>query len=409
MLKQYPLVKIFIITMICCVLVSGVTTTVVSTYYNDVVLPKKMEGILQNQEKSEVKQIVASAEEEQIISVVKNASASVVSVIVEKELSRFYQQTGPDPFSEWGFPFFQPPVQKKQTPPSGKQTIGGGTGFIIREDGLILTNKHVVLDEDATYTVLTSDGKKYEATVLARDPLKDIGVLKIEASGLPVLKLGDSELLNIGQTVIAIGNALAEFQNTVTKGVISGLKRHLVAGDVRGSSEVIEQAIQTDAAINPGNSGGPLLNLAGEVVGINTAIYQNGQSVGFAIPINEAKNVVTSIDKYGKIVRPFLGVRYVMLNESIAKANNLDVTSGALIVRGDNRTDLAVMPGSPADKAGIQENDIILEISGEVLNENRSLASALSQYMPGDDITLKIWHKGDIKEVKTTLTELTSQ
>jgi len=337
--------------------------------------------------------------------VVEKVSPAVVSMIITKDLSKIYSREYYFPFDDFfgfGFPFgFE--IPRRQIP-EGKQQIGGGTGFIISSDGMILTNKHVVNDSEAEYTVLMNDGKKYDAKVLATDPVLDVAVVKIEAKDVPVVELGDSDLLKIGQTVIAIGNALGEFRNTVTKGVISGIGRTITAGGLSGA-ETIERAIQTDAAINPGNSGGPLIDLSGRVVGINTAVSREGQLIGFALPINEAKRVVESVKKYGKIVRPFLGVRYVLLNEEIAKANNLDVDYGALVSRGEERTDLAVLPGSPADKAGLVENDIILELNGIKINNDNSLASLIAKYAPGDKVKLKILHRGDEKTVEVTLAE----
>jgi len=336
--------------------------------------------------------------------VVENATPAVVSIVVTQDLSTIYNQSNPfSPFDN--FFFFGMPNQTPQ-PQSGKQEVGGGTGFVITADGLIATNRHVVDQENAEYTVVMNDGTRYEATVLARDTLNDIAIIKVDADNLPVLDLGDSDSIRIGQTVIAIGNSLGEFSNTVTKGVVSGINRRVVAGDGSGFSEVIEEAIQTDAAINPGNSGGPLLDLFGKVMGVNTAVSREGQLIGFAIPINEVKNVIDSVRKYGRIVRPFLGVRYVLLNEEIAKANNItDIDYGALIVRGDTKTDLAIVPGSPADKAGLVENDIILEVNGEKVTQEHGLARILSAYHPDDTITLRVYHKGDIEEREAKLSE----
>ena len=341
------------------------------------------------------------------IAVVKKASPAVVSIIISKDVSLI--QNNPDFndfFQGWPFEFkFETPQPSTpQAPKTEKQEIGGGSGFIVSADGLILTNKHVVADDAADYTVLTNDGKKYEAKVLAKDPTNDLAIIKIEAKDLTPLTLGDSENIEIGQTVIAIGNALGEYRNTVTRGVISGINRTVQAGG-QGFTETLEEAIQTDAAINPGNSGGPLLNLQGEVIGINTAISQAGQLVGFAIPSNEAKQDIESIQKTGKIVRPFLGVRYVIINKQIADANKLAVDYGALISQGKTAEEIAVVPGSPADKAGLVENDLILELNGEKIDENHSLARMLAQYAPGDEVELKVWRKGDEKTVKVKLAE----
>jgi len=240
---------------------------------------------------------------------------------------------------------------------------------------------------------------------LARDPAHDLAILKIDAQNLPTVELGDSDSIQVGQSAIAIGNALGEFRNTVSVGVISGLARTVTAGG-GNFVEDLTNLIQTDASINPGNSGGPLLNIAGQVIGVNTAVAQGAQGIGFAIPINELKQSIDSVKQNGKIVRPWLGVRYVMLNETIAKQNNLSISQGALIVRGDTRTDLAVVPGSPADKAGLVENDIILAVDGKTLDDkNNNLADIVAAHKPGDEVTLKIWHKGDIKEAKVKLEE----
>jgi serine protease Do len=332
------------------------------------------------------------------ISAVEKTAPAVVSIVVTKELNNFYNQTGPF----WFFGNNSQPDNNTQE--KEKQQIGGGTGFLVSPDGLILTNKHVVADDAAEYSVILNDGREFEAKVLGKDLINDLAVLKIDGQDLPVLTLSDSDQIQIGQTVIAIGYTLGEYENTVTRGVISGVNRTVTAGDGYSGAEVIEEALQTDAAINPGNSGGPLLNLAGEVIGINTAVNLSGESIGFAIPINVAKSVVDSVSKYGKIVRPYLGVRYVNLTEKIATANNLAVNYGALIIRGQNPEDLAVSPSSPADKAGIEENDIILEINGKKLDQV-SLAYELQRYNVGDEIVLKILHDGNEKEVKVKLEE----
>lgn len=340
-------------------------------------------------------------EQSAVIEVVKNVSPSVVSINIKKDISQNYTHPFQD-FFDFGWPFsFEAP--KKQENQPNIQKVGGGTGFIISGDGLILTNKHVISDALAQYSVTLNDGKEYEAKIIGTDLTNDIGVLKIEAKDLPVVELGNSDDLLIGQNVVAIGNALAEFSNTVTVGVVSGIGRSVVASSGAGSSEQLEDVIQTDAAINPGNSGGPLLNLAGQVIGINTAVSREGQLIGFAIPINSAKQVIDSVREHGEIVRPYLGVRYLMLNESIAEANGLSIKQGALIVRGDNRTDLAIVPGSPADKANLRENDIILEINSEALTEENSLAKVIAKYQPGDSLDLKIWSQGNEKVLKLSL------
>lgn len=286
------------------------------------------------------------------------------------------------------------------------QTEGGGTGFIITNDGLILTNKHVVSDANATYTVVLASGKTYDAKIQSLDPVRDMAVVKIDAKDLPVVELGDSDSLKVGQWVVAVGNALGQFENSVTAGIVSARNRTVEASDASGtSSETINDLIQTDAAINSGNSGGPLVNLKGQVVGINTAMASGAQSIGFAIPINDAKSAIDSIKTTGRIIRPYLGVRYIQVNADIAKSNQLSVDYGALVKSGSSISQVAVVSGSPADKAGIVENDIILEVNGEKVTENTGLLNLIQQYKVGDKITLKVLSGGKEKEVKVTLEE----
>ena len=360
-------------------------------------------------------------EEEATIEAVKKVSPAVVSIIISKELAAISGATGPNPFpfsdffglnSPFGFSFQFPnqPEPKKEAPSKPfKQEIGGGSGFFVSADGLILTNKHVVEDESADYTVVTSDGKRYEGEVVARDPLSDLAFVRIKGKNFSYVALGDSDKIKIGQTVIAIGFALGEYRNTVTKGVISGIGRRVVAGNGFGRSEVLEQAIQTDAAINQGNSGGPLINLKGEVIGISTAVNFSGQLIGFVIPINQVKPALEGVKQRGKIVRPWLGVRYVLVTSGMAKKNNLSVDYGALIARGEQSDELAVIPGSPADKAGLVENDIILQVNNVKINEEQAISKQIIQYKPGDEINLKVLSKGKEKIVKVKLEEFSSK
>lgn len=358
-----------------------------------------------------------TTQEESIISAVKENSPAVVSIIITKNIpvmERYYYNPFEN-FEEFFGQDFQLQVPQYRQNGTEEKEIGGGTGFIVSEDGMILTNKHVVTDEEANYTVFTNDGKKHPAKVLARDPFQDLAVIKIEPAkvvdesgqfiiqSFPKVKLGDSETLQIGQTVVAIGNALGEFRNTVSAGVVSGLKRTITASG-GGLSETLEDVIQTDAAINKGNSGGPLLNLRGEVIGINTAMVQEAQSIGFAIPINKAKKDLEQIKKIGKIVYPFLGVRYVLINEQIQEKNNLDVNYGALIDNGLEGEE-AVVKGSAAENAGLKIKDIILEINGEKITVDNPLTPLIQKYNPGDKINLKILRGGKEEVVPVTLGE----
>jgi len=337
-----------------------------------------------------------TSQEEAVVKAVNETSPAVVSVIISKDLpviEQYWQDLGP---------FQIPKYRQKGTQ---KQEIGGGSGFIISSDGLILTNKHVAADTEADYTVLTNDGKKFPATVLARDPAQDLAILKIEGTNFPVVKLGDSSNLQIGQSVIAIGNALGEFRNTVSAGVISGLGRQISANS--GTSvETLYDVIQTDAAINPGNSGGPILNLKGEVIGINTAIASDAENIGFAIPINQAKKDINQIKSTGKIVYPFLGVCSTIINQQIQQDLNLPVSDGALIKSGSGCS-VAISLGSPAEKSGLKEGDIILEINGEKITSDNPLSNIIQKYNPEDKITLKILRLGQEKTIEVTLGQRT--
>jgi S1-C subfamily serine protease len=352
-----------------------------------------------------------TTQEEAIISVVKETSPAVVSIVVSKDMP-VYEQYYVNPFGELGegFGFDIPQYRFKGTQ---KQEIGGGTGFIISQDGLVLTNKHVVLDDAAEYTILANDGRRFSALVLARDPLQDLAVLKIEAGtvnleSFPVVKLGDSDELQIGQTVITIGNALGELRNTISVGVVSGLGRTITAnsGDF---VETIEDVIQTDAAINKGNSGGPLLNLRGEVIGINTATVLDAQNIGFAIPVNKAKKDITQIKNSGKIVYPYLGVYYSTLTADLQKTYNLSVDYGAWIGRGPDgkKTAIVVVSGSAAEKAGLQQDDIVLELGGEKVTVDVSLSKLIQKNSPGDKVSLRVMRGGSIITLEATLGERT--
>lgn len=347
-------------------------------------------------------------EDSAVIDVVVRAKPAVVSIIISKDIPKM-QNFFSNPFD---FPNFFDPFGNSQDSggnSSGngtqKQQIGGGSGFLVSNDGLIVTNKHVVSDASADYTVITNDGKEHVAKVLAKDPINDVAVVKIEGSGYSTLNFGDSDSLKIGQTAIAIGNSLGEFSNTVSKGIISGLKRNLTAGGRSGETERLKNIIQTDAAINPGNSGGPLLNINGDIIGINVAMAQGAQNIGFAIPSNQIKKIVDEVQKTGKISAPYLGVRYIPINKAIQQENNLPFDYGVLVVRGQKVTNLAVIPGSPADKAGLAENDIILEINGTKIDSENSLTDIIAKFNVGDTITLKIWHKGESREVRIQLAE----
>lgn len=284
---------------------------------------------------------------------------------------------------------------------------GAGTGVIISLDGVIVTNKHVVPAGTSEVEVTLSDGTVLDADVIARDSRNDIAFIKIKDKKdkeLTPAKLGDSSTLKVGEKVVAIGNALGEFQNTVTSGIVSGYGREITAGD-GGESEDLTNLIQTDAAINQGNSGGPLVNLSGEVIGINTAITSSstGQSLGFAIPVNDIKSQITSVLEKGKIERPYLGVRYRSINERYAFVYNLPVQKGAYLPPAETGDPDTVIKDSPADKAGLQEKDIITKIDGKEIDEKNDLVTILSSKKIGDKVTLTFLRDGKEKTVDIVL------
>ena len=349
------------------------------------------------------KQTVAvTPEEDTVVGAVKKAKPAVVSIIISKEVPKYevsYEKNSAVSGLSNLLPdsFFQTPVYK-QIGTEKKQT-GSGSGFLISANGMIVTNRHVVSDKTAIYDVQLNNGKKYTATVLARDGVLDVALMKINATSLPYLELANSDTLDVGQSVIAIGNSLGEFKNTVSVGVVSGLSRSVIAGDNTGQSERLDKVIQTDAAINPGNSGGPLLNLKGQVIGINVAVVQGSSNVGFALPINSVKSAIDSVIKTGKISRPYIGVRYVNVTPELKSKNNLTVDYGVLLSKGDTQADLAVIPGSPADKAGLVENDIILEIDGTRIDSDQNFSSLIRDKKIGDTIKMKVLSKGVEKTV----------
>jgi len=342
-------------------------------------------------------------EEKSIIEAVKKISPSVVSIIISKHLPRVKEQIFSPLFGP--FNFF---TQKEEAKENETMQIGGGSGFIVHSDNshsLILTNKHVVFDNDADYTVLIND-QEYLAKVLSRDPINDIAILKINNGNLPAAKLGNSSKVEIGQTVIAIGTALGMFTNTVSKGIVSGLSRKITASLGTGEqTEELRGVIQTDVAINQGNSGGPLIDTEGKVIGINTAIIFGAQNIGFSIPINWAKKDLEDIQKYGKVMKPYVGLRYIALNKKFKEKYNLPIDYGALVVRDHIPHSAAVIKNSPADRAGIKENDIILEVNGKKL-DGVEFADAIQECNVGEKVKLKILRNGKDKiETEVTLEE----
>ncbi len=330
-----------------------------------------------------------ATEESVTIDAVKNVSPAVVTVAVTST-----QPSAPG-FGFGPFGFFQVPSQPSvQTP----QNIG--SGFIVRSDGLIVTNKHVVSETSAKYRVITADNKSFDVQKIYRDPNNDLAIIKINTSNLPTVQLGDSGNLQVGQFAIAIGTALGEFRSTVTTGVVSGIGRNITAGAPFAGSEQLNDIIQTSAAINPGNSGGPLLNSSGQVIGINVATASDAQNIGFALPVNVLKSQLNVFETAGGFpARAYLGVEYQMISQRLAVLN--EMPEGAYVQ--------SVVAGSPAEKAGVQQGDIITKIDGQALRDtNGGLAAVINTKKPGNTVELTIF-RGDNQNltVKATLSEAT--
>lgn len=312
-------------------------------------------------------------EEENISTVVDKVGPSVVSIITKSSSSSYYG------------------VAEQE---------GAGTGIIVSKNGYILTNKHVI-DGTSTVQVVLSDGTTYEnVQVLGTDPLNDVAFLKIDkVSNLPAAELGDSTSIRVGQKVVAIGNSLGQYQNTVTSGIISGTNRPISAqaGD---SVENLTDLIQTDAAINPGNSGGPLLNLSGQVIGINTAIVEDAQGIGFSIPINATKGILKGVLAGNGVQRAYLGINFIPITADAAEHYKLSVKKGAYVFA---TTGSAVVAGSPAEKAGIKDKDIITKVGGIEVGDKGGVSSLVAEYAPGDTIKLTILRDGKSIELNVTL------
>ncbi len=316
-----------------------------------------------------------------VTDVVAKVNPSVVSIEVSQTSSTVFV----NPFGDL-FPGFSMPQQQTTPEP---HVIGGGSGFFVSSDGLVVTNRHVVDFDNATFVVITSNGKRYNATLVAKDPVLDVALLKVQGSGFPSVTLGNSDNLELGQSVVAIGYALGEFKNSISVGVISGLSRSITAGDDNGSSEQLDKVIQTDAAINPGNSGGPLLNLQGQVIGIDVATAQQGQNVSFAIPINSVKSAIDSVKRTGTIVRPYVGIQYSQITQSTTISGGRTVDHGVLVQ--------AVLASSPAESAGLVPGDVILSIDGTTIDTDTSFANIIRAKSVGQTITLRVLGKTGIE------------
>lgn len=331
-------------------------------------------------------------EQSAVIDVVKKVGPSVVTVGIDTSGQPRSSSIFNDPFG-----IFQQPDQPNQSSEDEDNYIG--SGFIVSKDGLVVTNKHVVSEQDK-YFVVDANGKKYTVGNIYRDPLNDLAILKISnppAGGFKSVAFGDSDKIEVGQFAIAIGTALGQFRNTVTTGVVSGVGRGISAGSpYEGFVEQLDNVIQTDAAISPGNSGGPLLNSAGQVVGINTAVASQGQNIGFAIPINLVKQSIEDFNKTGQFNRAFLGVSYVLISRQAAVVN--EIPQGALVRE--------ITSGSPAESAGIQVDDIITQIDNDKITDKNTLANIVNKKKVGQKINLKVYRDGKAMDITATLAQV---
>lgn len=342
----------------------------------------------------------------QIVETIKKVMPAVVSIVISKSLTEIEKEIPPEvlPMLPYNHPHLD--IPQDEIDKRGMVKIGGGSGFIVDASGIILTNKHVVADPKAEYTIITNDGKSHKAEILSRDPVDDIAILKISGKNLPTVTLGESLHIDLGESVLAIGNALGMFRNTVSSGIISGLARSIRAATApMVAPQELRGLIQTDAAINPGNSGGPLVNMNGEAIGINAAIVFGAQNLGFAIPINYAKRDLEDLKKFGHIKRPLLGLRYVNIDENMSDRMKLGVKYGAMVVGQPPHASDAIVPGSPAAKAGLKEKDIILECDGAKITPEKTIQDVLEEKAVGGVMNLKVMRGKKTFDVEVKLTE----
>lgn len=351
------------------------------------------------------------------IQTIKKVMPAVISISISKTVEAIEKEIPPElaPLMPFG-PDHHLRIPEEMRDAQGMIKIGGGSGFIVRPDGIVVTNKHVVgeTNRNTEYAAIGNDGAKFSVEILARDPIEDVAIVKLHAAekpekklNLPAVALGDSSTVELGEEVLAIGNALGIFKNTVSKGIVSGLSRSIRAAAEGGPAPAIQELrglIQTDAAINPGNSGGPLVNLAGEAIGINAAIVFGAQNLGFALPINAVKRDLEDLKTHGRIRRPLLGLRYIMIDEGLQRKMHLPVSEGALVF-GQNPHSRAVIPGSPAHKAGLEERDIILGCNGMPLTLEKTIQDFLEEKEVGDTLDLKILRGKKEFTAKVTLAE----
>lgn len=376
--KKSKIISLVIILLVLCLGV-GVGGGFLGQYFKDRSVMSSINSATEDGNR------LVTPEEADISKVADEVSPSVVSILTSTTTNR---------------PFYGP-----------ARSGSAGTGVVLSQDGYILTNHHVIDGADKA-TVVTSDGKTYQdVKVIGSDPLNDIAFLKINnVSDLKPATLGDSTTVRVGQSVVAIGNALGQYKNSVTSGIISGTGRSIRAGGegVNSKTEFLSDLIQTDAAINSGNSGGPLVNMAGQVVGINTAIASDAQGIGFVIPISATKGMISNLLETGQVAKAYLGVRYIDITADVARSYKLPVSQGGYVYN-DSSDDNPVVKGSPADKAGIKSGDIIVKVGDKQVGSKGSVASLIGEYRPGDKVTLSINRDGKTKQIDVTLDAYNSQ
>ncbi len=342
--------------------------------------------------------------QEKITSTIRQTMPSVVSILLSEHLASITKQYHPA-----SYPFF--PAHQRQLQheleDEHRGYAGGGSGFVVDASGLIVTNKHVINDPKLDYVVVTTDGRHFPATVISIDPLNDVALLKVDATDLVPVTFGDAAKLELGTCVLAIGNALGVFKNTVSLGIVSGLARSVsTQADEKGSTHELRGLIQTDAAINPGNSGGPLVTLDGSVVGINAALINGAQNISLAIPVSTVIRDLEDLKKFGHIRRPYLGMRYVIVGEGFAKQLGAPVTSGAYVT-GETPEDHGVVSGSPAAKAGLVDGDLVTTCDGRLLCDEYTFQDVLESAQVGQTIELSVWRGNKSHLVFVTLEERT--
>lgn len=339
--------------------------------------------------------------------IVEKVIPAVIAISVSENIKKNYESGVIDLKTE--------KMLKKEADSDGNIEVESGSGFIVDKNGIIVTNKHIIVDPEAEYFVFTNNNQKFKAKVIISDPINDIAILKINPPAgeekskikneFPAIILGNSDKIKLGESVIALGNALGIFKNTISKGIISGLHRSISAKiSADAEAQEMRELIQTDAAINPGDSGGPLINTNGEAIGINTIMLSGAENIGLAIPINIIKKDLKDLKKYGEIKRPFLGARYLIINDQLKNKFNLPVDYGAFVInKGSGRP--AIIPKSPAEKSGLKEKDIILECNNEKVSANETLNDLLEEYAVGDKIKLKVLRDGKEIEIIAALAE----